>query len=83
MSKNVKALNDLSVMVEWLRSKGLLLETDAAVNPDLEITGVQKHLEGSLPILFNNVKGYSHVRAITNLFANTGVMNQMFGWADD
>jgi len=83
MSKNVEALNDLSVMVEWLRSKELLLETDAAVNPDLEITGVQKHLEGSLPTLFNNVKGYPHVRAITNLFANTGVMNQMFGWADD
>ena len=83
MSKNVEALNDLSVMVEWLRSKGLLSETNAEVNPDLEITGIQKHFDGGLPILFNNVKGYPHVRAITNLFANTDVMNQMFGWAND
>jgi len=78
-----KELIDLRGSLEWLRSKGLLLETDAEVNPDLDITGVQKHLDGSCPILFNNVKGYPHLRAVTNLFANTSVMNRMVGWSND
>ena len=42
-------------MLDWLRLTGDLLETDVPVNPDLEITGVQKHLDGSFPILFKNV----------------------------
>ena len=76
-------LKDLRNSIEWLRSERLLLETDVEVNGDLEITGVQKHLDGSLPILFNKVMGYPHLRAVTNLFANTSVMNRMFGWGDD
>lgn len=74
---------DLRTTIDWLRSEGYLLETDVEVNPDLEITGIQKHFDGSVPILFNNVKGYSHLRAITNLFGNTSVMNKMFGWSND
>src|SRR5581483_10131199 len=35
--------------IDWLRSEGLLLETDVEVNPDLEICGIQKCLDGSLP----------------------------------
>ncbi|MGD8229242.1 MAG: UbiD family decarboxylase, partial [Desulfobacteraceae bacterium] len=76
-------LIDLRSTVEWLRSEGLLLESDVEVNPDLDITGVQKHLDGSCPILFNNVEEYPHLRAVTNLFANTTVMNKIFGWAND
>ena len=76
-------LHDLRAAIDWLRSEDLLLESEAEVDPDLQITGLQKHLDGSLPILFNKVKGYAHLRAITNLFANTAVMNKMFGWADD
>ena len=72
-----EALIDLRSTVEWLRSEDLLLESDVEVNPDLDITGVQKHLDGSCPILFNNVKGYPHLRAVTNLFANTSVMNNV------
>ncbi len=78
-----KALVDLRSAVEWLRYEALLLETDVEVNPDLDITAVQKHLDGSCPILFNHVKGYPHLRAVTNLFANTTVMNKMFGWLND
>ncbi len=82
--KEVKdELKDLRGTLEWLRSEGLLLETDAEADPDLDITGVQKHLDGSCPILFNNIRGYSHLRAVTNLFANTTVMNKMFGWPND
>src|SRR5207247_2214578 len=49
---------------------------------DRELTGIQKHFDGSYPILFNNVKGYPHVRAITNFFANMDVVDRLFGWAD-
>ena len=76
-------ISSLRSTIDWLRATNQLLETDVEVNPDLEITGIQKTLDGSLPILFNNVKGYPHARAITNLFANTPVMNQMFGWEND
>ena len=75
-------LGSLPATVDWLRDQGLLLETDAEVNPDLELTGIQKGLDGSYPILFNSVKNYPHVRALTNLFANYGIIERMFGWAN-
>src|SRR5437588_12892896 len=75
-------LSALPATVNWLRDQGLLLETDVEVNPDLELTGIQKGLDGSYPILFNSVRGYPHVRALTNLFANYGVIERMFGWAN-
>src|SRR6266849_3466772 len=75
-----EALRSLPATVEWLRKAGLLMETDTPVSGDLELTGLQKHFDGSYPILFNNVKGYPHVRAITNFFANMGIVDRMFGW---
>ena len=84
MAKEVKqALVDLRSTLAWLRSEGLLLESDVEADPDLDITGVQKNLDGSCPILFHHVRGYPHQKAVTNLFASTSVMNRMFGWADD
>ncbi|MDE3090722.1 MAG: UbiD family decarboxylase [Chloroflexota bacterium] len=77
-----KDISSLRSTIDWLRATGNLVETDAEVNPDLEITGVQKLMDGALPILFNNVKGYSHLRAVTNLFSNMDVVNQLFGWKD-
>src|SRR5919199_3970807 len=74
-------LQSLPATIDWLRSEGLLLETDAEVDPDLELTGIQKALDGSYPIVFTNVKGYPHVRALTNLFANYGIIERLFGWA--
>src|SRR5436190_15759323 len=81
--KTERDITSLRTTIEWLRNTNQLLETDVEVNPDLEITGIQKTLDGSYPILFNNVKGYPHARAITNLFANTDVMNAMFGYEND
>src|SRR6266542_1026955 len=75
-------IRSLPATIEWLRREGLLLETDVEVNGDLELTGVQKHFDGSYPVLFNNVKGYPHARAITNLFANMEIVNRYFGWTD-
>ena len=77
-----EALRSLPATIEWLRAQGLLLETDIEVSGDLQLTGIQKHFDGSYPILFNNVKGYPHVRAITNFFANMDIVDRMFGWED-
>jgi gallate decarboxylase subunit C len=73
-------LRSLQATIAWLREQQLLLETSTPVDPDLELTGIQKGLDGSYPIVFDQVKGYPHVRAVTNLFANYGVIERMFGW---
>ncbi len=75
-----RKIQSLRETLEWLKQEGLLLETDVEVDPDLEITGVQKHLDGSYPLLFRNVKGYPQAQAVTNLFANMGIVDRMFGW---
>src|SRR5690349_19089656 len=74
---------DLRSVLEWLRDQGDLIETDKPVDPDLEVTGLQKHMDGGCPILFNNVKGKPDHRVLTNLFGDMKVINKMFGWKDD
>src|SRR5574337_1053115 len=75
-----KDISSLRSTLDWLRLEGWLLETDREVDPDLEVTGIQKHLDGSLPLLFHNVTGYPHGRIVTNLFANMEILDRMFGW---
>ena len=74
---------DLRSTIEWLRSEGDLIESDKPVDPDLEVTGLQKIVDGGCPMLFSNVKGRPNHRVITNLFGDMKVINKMFGWKDD
>ena len=74
---------DLRSTLDWLREQGDLIETDKEVDPDLEVTGLQKHMDGGCPVLFNNVKGKPNHRVVTNLFGDMKVINKMFGWKDD
>src|SRR5437016_11249418 len=74
---------DLRSTLEWLRASGELIETDKEVDPDLQVTGLQKHMDGGCPVMFNNVKGKPNHRVITNLFGDMNVINKMFGWKDD
>src|SRR3981081_2692899 len=74
---------DLRSALAWLKSQGDLIETDKPVDPDLEVTGLQKHLDGGCPVMFHNVKGKPHHRVITNLFGDMNVINKMFGWKSD
>src|SRR5437660_10468268 len=73
---------DLRSTLEWLRASGELIETDKEVDPDLQVTGMQKHMDGGCPVLFNNVKGKPNSRAITNLFGDMAIINRMFAWTD-
>src|SRR5271154_3088858 len=74
---------DLRATLEWLRASGELIETDKEVDPDLQVTGLQKHMDGGCPVIFNNVKGKPNHRVITNLFGDMNVINKMFGWKND
>src|SRR5260221_5948961 len=74
---------DLRSTLEWLRAQGDLIETEKQVDPDLEVTGLQKHMDGGCPVMFHNVKGKPQHRVITNLFGDMNVINKMFGWKDD
>src|SRR5215216_5733298 len=75
--------HDLRNTLEWLRAQGDLIESDKQVDPDLEVTGLQKHMDGGCPVLFHNVKGKPDHRVVTNLFGDMNVINKMFGWKDD
>src|SRR5438067_13675003 len=66
--------------LEWLDTQCDVLRTDVEVDTDLEITGVQKHLDGGPVVLFNKVKGKPHVRAITNLLADMKVVDNLFSY---
>src|SRR5437763_361825 len=70
-------------VLEKLKAEGDVIESDKPVNPDLELTGLQKHLDGACPMLFNKVKGKPNHRLLTNLFGDMNVINKMFGWTDD
>jgi 4-hydroxy-3-polyprenylbenzoate decarboxylase len=74
---------DLRSALDWLRAQGDLIETRKEVDPDLEITGLQKHLDGGCPVLFETVKGKPKHRVVTNLFGDMKVINKMFGWKSD
>src|SRR5438128_9544956 len=75
-----KDVTSLRSALEWLDTQGDVLRTDVEVDPELEITGVQKHLDGGPVVLFNKVKGKPHVRAITNLLADMNVVDKLFGY---
>ena len=75
--------HDLRSALAWLNAQGDLIETDKEVDPDLEVTGLQKHMDGGCPVMFNNVKGKPNHRVITNLFGDMNVINKMFGWKND
>src|SRR5262245_33613259 len=75
--------HDLRTALAWLKSQGDLIETDKEVDPDLEITGLQKHMDGGCPVMFHSVKGKPKHRVITNLFGDMNVINKMFGWKSD
>jgi UbiD family decarboxylase len=76
-------LRELRSSLDWLKARGDLVETDKEVNPDLEITGLQKLMDGGCPVLFNNVKGKPNHRVVTNLFGDMQAINRMFGWESD
>lgn len=75
-------LKSLRSTLEALKKEGLVLETDREVNPKLEMTAIQKLLDGSPPIIFNKVKGYANARLATNVMGSDKIIARMFGAKD-
>ncbi len=46
-------LTSLRATLEALKKEGLILETNREINPKLELTAIQKLLDGGPPIIFN------------------------------
>ena len=83
MAADTRHLIDLRSTLAWLKDRGDLIETAKDVDPDLQLTGLQKLMDGGCPALFDRVTGKPNHRLLTNLFGNIDVMNRMFGWASD
>ncbi|MDP2269052.1 MAG: UbiD family decarboxylase, partial [Deltaproteobacteria bacterium] len=77
-----EARKSLRSMLEALKKEGLILETDKEVDPNQELTGLQKQLDGGPPMLFNNVKGYPNARLATNVMGSDKIIAKMFGCKD-
>src|SRR3990167_4580578 len=75
-------LRSLRATLEALKKEGSVLETDREVNPKLEMTAIQKLLDGGPPIIFNKVKGYSNARLATNVMGSDKIIAKMFGFKD-
>ena len=75
-------ITSLRSTLEELRKSDELLVTDTEINPELELAAIQKHFDGALPVLFNNVKGYPNGRLFTNLFASEQRAIRLFGAVD-
>ncbi len=75
-----KDIRSLRSALAWLETQGDLMTTEVPVDPDLEITGLQKHLDGGPVVLVNQGKGKPHARVITNLFSDIHVVDKLFGF---
>lgn len=75
-------IKDLRDYIEYLSRKGRLVDVNATVNVDLEVSaftdiaGKANRYE-SKSLLFHNVKGYD-IPIATNLFGSTSTLNELF-----
>jgi 4-hydroxy-3-polyprenylbenzoate decarboxylase len=86
MTQSKKVERDITSLrstLNWLISEGDVVVTENEVDPDLEITALQKAFDGGLGLLFKNVKGYPHIQAVTNVFADRNTINKIFNWKDE
>ena len=54
--------------LDELKRNGELLTTDTEINPENELAAIQKHFDGALPIMFNQVKGYPEAKIVTRFW---------------
>jgi len=73
--KNVTSLRGA---IEYLKELDEILITDTEVDPELEVSGIQKCLDGGSAVLFENVKGYPGKRIVTNMYASRERVARIF-----
>lgn len=70
----------LRTTIDDLHDQGRLLRTEEPVDPDLEIAGIQKSMDGGPTLLFENVEGWDHARFVVNLLAKRSRIDDLFGF---
>jgi 4-hydroxy-3-polyprenylbenzoate decarboxylase len=75
-----KRINSMRDVIESFKEEFIII--DKEVDPIYEIAGIQKALEGSSPLLFNNIKGYPEARCIGNVFSEPNKLSKIFGLDD-
>jgi len=72
-----KAIRSMRDVIESFGEEFIII--DKEVDPIYEIAGIQKALEGSSALLFNNIKGYPGTRCIGNVFSEPNRVARIFG----
>ena len=72
-------LIDQKTAIEFCASEGELLTVSKEVDPLYEIAGISKSFDGGPTLLFEKIKGYPNMRAVTNIFANRDRAAKYFG----
>lgn len=73
-----KDVTSMRSALDWLKSEGQLLEVNNEIDIIYEIAGVQAAMEGSPPLLFNNIKGFPGRRDVGNVFSRMSNICRMF-----
>lgn len=70
MSK--KDIRNLRSTIEFLKKENELLSIQKEIDPILEISGMEKTLEGGPALLFEKIKGYPDARNVGESFRQEG-----------
>lgn len=68
--------------LESLKNQGDVISIEKEVDPIYQIASITKALDGSMPLLFENIKGYPKVRVASNLFSRRELFSRFFGVGD-
>lgn len=79
-AEGTTGVGSLRSTIESARRAGHLLVATEPVDPNLELAGLQKRLDGGPPLLFEQVRGYPHARFLVNLFGSRARIDELFGF---
>jgi UbiD family decarboxylase len=77
-----KDITSIRGTIEWLRRVGDIVTVKGEADPILEIAGIVKALDNGPALFFENIKGYSGIRNIANIFAREDRVARIFGVDD-
>jgi UbiD family decarboxylase len=75
-----KAIVSMRDVIESFKEEFIVV--DKEVDPIYEIAGIQKALDGSFALLFNNISGYPEARCVGNVFSRPERVAKIFGVED-
>ena len=75
---NEKDISSLRGALKFINEQDELLTIKNEVDPIYEISGISKLLDGSLGILFENIKGFPEARCVCNLLGTRERMAMIF-----